>query len=43
MLEEYDRATARHYAAYRPPLRARILRRLDVGHGVDHSHVILAR
>jgi SAM-dependent methyltransferase len=52
MTEEYDEATARHYAAYRPPLHERILRpvlvrlprfakALDIGCGAGYSTVAL--
>ncbi len=52
MDEEYDEATARHYAAYRPPLHERILQpvlgrlprfgaALDIGCGVGHSTIAL--
>lgn len=51
--ETYDRIAARHYAAYRPPLHALILRRLvrpgehfrlglDVGCGTGYSAIALA-
>lgn len=51
--ETYDRIAARHYAAYRPPLHALILRRLirpgerfrlglDIGCGTGYSAIALA-
>jgi len=50
---EYDEATARHYAVYRPPLHRRILQpilgrlprfgsALDIGCGAGHSTIALA-
>ena len=54
MSERYDPTSARHYAAYRPPLHALILERLvhpgesfgvglDIGCGTGHSTLALAR
>ncbi len=54
MSEEYNRATAFHYASYRPPLHAMILERalaaeerfdtgLDVGCGTGYSAIALAK
>lgn len=54
MTEEYDKITAFHYAAYRPPLHSMILREhlpasakykmgLDVGCGAGHSSIALAK